>query len=60
MLLPGGFQFAEHGVNVNPLAVIAAVIFAESLHPENFAHGRADAKKNCPPTTPQGFLAETR
>ncbi len=36
-VLPGGgFDVAQHGADVNPFAVVAAVIFAESLHAENF------------------------
>jgi hypothetical protein len=26
------FDLAQHGAEVNPLAVVAAVVFAESLH----------------------------
>jgi hypothetical protein len=41
----GGFHAAQHGADVNGLAVVAAVIFAESLHAENFAQRRADANE---------------
>src|SRR5476651_2017378 len=45
MRLRGGFDVAQHGADVNRLAVIAAVIFAELLHAENFTQRREDAKK---------------
>ena len=45
VLLGGGFQLAQHGVDVNPLAVIAAVVFAEFLHAGNVTQRRKDAKK---------------
>jgi len=31
----GGFDVAQHGMDVNRLAVVAAVIFAKLLHAEN-------------------------
>ena len=45
MHLRGGLDVAQHGADVNRLAVIAAVIFTELLHAENFTQRRADAKK---------------
>jgi hypothetical protein len=45
MLLRGGFDVAQDGADVNRLAVVAAVIFAELLHAENFTQRRKDAKK---------------
>ena len=45
MLLRGGFDVAQDGADVNRLAVITAVIFAELLHVENFTQRRRDAKK---------------
>ena len=44
MLLRGGFDVAQDGADVNPLAVVAAVIFTESFHAENFTQRRGDAK----------------
>jgi len=41
----GGFDVAQHGADVDRLAVIAAVVFAELLHAENFTQSRPDAKK---------------
>ena len=35
MLLRGGLDVAQHGADVNRLAVVAPVIFAEFLHAEN-------------------------
>ncbi len=35
MLLRGGLDVAQHGADVNRLAVVAAVVFAEFLHAEN-------------------------
>jgi hypothetical protein len=39
------FRAAQDGADVNRLAVVAAVIFAEFLHAENFTQRRRDAKK---------------
>jgi hypothetical protein len=39
------FPHARHGADVNRLAVVAAVIFAELLHAENFTQSRQGAKK---------------
>jgi hypothetical protein len=39
------FDLAQHGADVNRLAMIAAVIFSELLHAENFTQSREDAKK---------------
>ena len=36
MLFGGGFNLTQRGADVNRLAVVAAVIFAELLHAENF------------------------
>ena len=41
----GGFDLAQHGVEGNRLAVVAAVIFAKFLHAENFTQSCADAKE---------------
>ena len=41
----GSFDLAQHGADVNRLAVVAAVVFAELLHAENFTQSRPDAKK---------------
>jgi hypothetical protein len=35
----------QRGADVNRLATIAALIFAEFLHAENFTQRRGDAKK---------------
>ena len=45
MSLRGGFDLAQHGAEVNRLAVVAAVVLAELLHAENFPQSRADARK---------------
>lgn len=45
MLLRGGFDVAQDGADVNRLAVVATMIFAELLHAENFTQRRGDAKK---------------
>jgi len=45
VLLGGGFDFAQDGADVNRLAMVTAVIFAESFHAENFTQSRQDAKK---------------
>jgi len=55
MLLRRRFDVAQHGADVNRLAVVAAVIFAELLHAENIMQlvapkcneggSRGDAKK---------------
>jgi hypothetical protein len=55
MSLRGGFDRAQHGADVNRLAVVAAVVFAELLHAENIMQrvapkcneggSRQDAKK---------------
>jgi len=45
VLLRGDFDLAQYGADVNCLAVVAAVIFAELLHTENFTQRRRDAKK---------------
>ena len=45
MLLRRRFHVTQHGADVNRLAVVAAVIFAELLHAENFTQRREDAKK---------------
>ena len=45
VLLRRRFDFAQHGADVNRLAVIAAMIFAELLHAENFTQRAASAKK---------------
>ena len=47
----GVFAGAEHGADVNRLAVIAAVVFAEFLHAENFPQSRRNAKQ-FPPLFP--------
>jgi hypothetical protein len=36
VLLRGDFEVAEHGADVDGLAVVAAVIFAEALHDLRF------------------------
>jgi hypothetical protein len=43
--LRGGPGLAQHGADVNRLAVIAAVIYAQLLHAENFTQSREDARK---------------
>jgi hypothetical protein len=43
--LGSGFAVAQHGVDINPFAVVTAVIFAELLHAENFTQSCRDAKK---------------
>ena len=45
VLLRGGFDLAQNGADVNRLAVVTAVIFAEPFHAENFTQKREDAKK---------------
>ena len=45
MLFGGGFNLTQRGADVNRLAVVAAVIFTEFLHVENFTQRREDAKK---------------
>ena len=45
LLLGRNFDVAQHGADVNRLAVVAAVIFAELLHAENFTQSRPDARK---------------
>ena len=45
VLLRGGFDVAQHGADVNRLAVVTAVIFAKPFHAENFTQRRKDAKK---------------
>ena len=43
-VLPGGdFDEAQHGANVNRLAVVTAVIFAQTFHPRNVTQSRQDA-----------------
>ena len=42
------FGLAQHGPDVNPLAVIAAVVFAKLLHTETFTQTRPDAKEISP------------
>jgi len=44
VLLRRNFNVAQDGADVNPLAVVAAVIFTESFHAENFTQRRGDAK----------------
>jgi hypothetical protein len=45
VLLRGGFDIAQDGADVNRLAAVTVVIFAEPFHAENFAQRRKDAKK---------------
>ena len=45
MLLRGGFDVVQDGADVNRLAVVTAVIFAELLHVENFTQSYENAKK---------------
>jgi len=40
-----GFHVAQHGADVNGFAVVAAEIFSEFLHAENFTQSGADARK---------------
>ena len=40
------FDLAQHGAEVNRLAVVAAVILVGLWHAENFTQRRADAKQN--------------
>ena len=42
------FDLAQHGTDVNCLAVVTAVIFTELLHAENFTQRRQNAKKIYP------------
>jgi hypothetical protein len=46
--LRGGFDVAQDGADVNRLAVVATMIFAELFHVENFTQRREDARKNVP------------
>ena len=48
MQLRRPFDVAQHGANVNRVAVVAAMVFAELLHAENFTQKRQDAKKFFP------------
>ena len=41
----GDFDLSQDGADVNRLAVVAAVIFAELLHAENFTQRCGDAKE---------------
>jgi len=41
----GDFDIAQDGADINRLAVVAAMIFAELFHVENFTQRRKDAKK---------------
>ena len=50
VLFGRGFDVAQHGANVNRLAVVTAVIFAESFHAGNFMQRRENAKKFYPLT----------
>lgn len=52
------FGFTPHGVNVNFLAVVAAVIVAELLHAENFTQRRKDAKLFFDVDFPLTFFAD--
>jgi hypothetical protein len=45
MQLRGDFDVAQHGVDVDGVAVVTAVIFAKPFHAENFMQSREDAKK---------------
>ena len=45
VLLRGGFDVAQDSADVNGLAVVTAMIFAQLLHTENFTQRREDAKK---------------
>jgi len=45
VLLRRGFDVAQDGADVNRLAAVTVVIFAELLHAENFTQRRKDAKK---------------
>ena len=45
VLLRGDFDIAQHGADVNRLAVVTAVIFAQFFHTENFTQRRENAKK---------------
>ena len=47
VFLRGSLDVAQHGANVNRLAMIAAVIFVELLHAENFMQRRKNANKFC-------------
>jgi hypothetical protein len=48
MRLGGGFDIAQDGADVNRLAMVTIVIFAEPFHVENFTQRREDARKNVP------------
>lgn len=50
----GSLDFAEHGVDVNGLAMVTVMIFAKFLHAENFAQRCRGARGF------YGFRAETR
>ena len=43
--LRGGFDVMQDGADINCLAVVAAVIFAELLHAKNFTQKCGGAKK---------------
>ena len=45
VLVCGGFDIMQHGADVNRLAVVTTVIFAELLHEGNFTQSRGDAKE---------------
>ena len=45
VLLRRGFDVAQDGADVNRLAAVTVVIFAELLHAENFTQSRQDAKR---------------
>lgn len=51
----GRFDVAQHGVDVNRLAVVAAVVFTELLHAGNFTQKCEDAK-NFQTRTAQTFM----
>ena len=45
VLLRRDFDVMQDSADVNRLAVVTAVVFAESFHAENFTQRRKDAKK---------------
>ena len=45
VLLRRQFDLLQHRANINRLAVVTAVIFAELFHAENFTQRRQDARK---------------
>ena len=49
VLLRRRFDVAQHGANINRLAEIAAKIFTEFLHAENFTQRREGGKPNFTP-----------